>query len=654
MFAWWLVRSLLDGNRSWIMTTHHILTFIWIHLIVLADVRATTFTALDVPLEYDWCRVLGMSSDGKFMVGECGASTKTEAFRWSEDTGMVLLGYARESDDQSFAYAVSTDGSVVTGSSRNSTTFEGQAFRWTSATGMVGLGDFPDGNFSSQGFGMSDDGNVIVGRGESLNQSIGFHWRSDSGLVQIGDLPGGVVQSMATDASADGSVIVGDSHIRSAVVAFRWTSDGGMVGLGHLSGGHLVKRSTATKVSADGNVVVGSTSIASSDRAMRWTQAGGMELIGALNAEGDQSGTARGVSADGETIVGNAADGSSPTGRAAFIWSEGVGMRNLQEELESKHGLDLSGWSLLSAEGVSDDGRIISGYGLSPGGFETGWIAEITPVSVSTPNSATYAFSGPIKVLNESVDGATYRSVVVGDEMNGTITIGETSAGSIFQAPDGYLFHNDRFFGEITGDGIETSTEFSTEPVEVRFNDNTVLDADGLAIVNACLGMNFPAGTMFDIVDVETRLLDGNRELEFGLSFLSTDLSYLTSTDYRSLPALTEVDLAIYFVTESIADVEVYSAIGQLTDFTEVVEEHFLVTEATLSGNLFTVQFTADPGITSWKVVGTNDLSAGFTDDLSAAPGTSVSESSDSPGSYTATVDVSENLKGYFIKVQTE
>jgi hypothetical protein len=52
-------------------------------------------------------------------------------------------------------------------------------------------------------------------------------------------------------------------------------------------------------------------------------------------------------------------------------------MRNLQDVLVDDNGLDLAGWSLASALGISDDGTAIVGYGHHPNGQAEAWLARI-------------------------------------------------------------------------------------------------------------------------------------------------------------------------------------------------------------------------------------------------------------------------------------
>ena len=188
----------------------------------------------------------------------------------------------------------------------------------------------------------------------------------------LGDLPGGSFSSYANGVSADGSVVVGLSNSVSGQEAFRWTSGGGMVGLGGLTGGNF--NSLAFGVSADGSVVVGYSVSASGTEAFRWTSEGGMFGLGDL-AGGIFESRAHGVSADGSLVIGFGAGVSVVW--EAFIWDAANGMQNLQSVLEGQLGLDLTGWTLNKALGISTDGTTIVGWGTNPDGNIEAWIATL-------------------------------------------------------------------------------------------------------------------------------------------------------------------------------------------------------------------------------------------------------------------------------------
>ena len=174
-----------------------------------------------------------------------------KAFRWTQETGIVELGKLGNNSGDSVAHAVSADGSVVVGSSRTASGYEvigyDEAFRWTEETGMVDLGSLI-GNSNSSADGVSADGSVIIG--SSNGQA--FRWTQETGMVSLGS------NSSASGVSADGSIIVGTS----ANQAFRWTQKTGIVSLKEtligegldVSGWTL---SSATAISADGFTIVG-------------------------------------------------------------------------------------------------------------------------------------------------------------------------------------------------------------------------------------------------------------------------------------------------------------------------------------------------------------------------------------------------------------
>jgi uncharacterized membrane protein len=99
-------------------------------------------------------------------------------------------------------------------------------------------------------------------------------------------------------------------------------------------------------------------------------------MVALPGLSGAISDSAWAVSADGSIIVGQSTP-QGPNSLIAFIWDAVHGTRSLKTVLEDDHGLDLTGWQLEFAGGISADGRTIVGYGINPSGQREAWIATI-------------------------------------------------------------------------------------------------------------------------------------------------------------------------------------------------------------------------------------------------------------------------------------
>lgn len=301
----------------------------------------------------------------------CG--TCAHAYRWTPSGGMLDLGTF--GGPQSFSGKLSTDGTVVIGESNPPTGL--RAFRFTLGEGMVSLGALPGSN-ESKASAISGDGLVIVGESRTAGgQTHACRWTSTSGTQDLGTLLDGTL-SFAGGVSVDGRVVVGTSVSATSAQAFRWTDDTGMEELGFLPGGN---DSWARDASEDGAIIVGLARTESGSlHAMRWTVAEGMESLGVL--PGGSGSDAAAVSANGQIIVG---DSTLPVGVRAFLWTRESGMVDLNSYLPT-FGIDLNGWTLRSASGISPDGRHITGQG-SHNGRDEAWIATLPPVCSADLNN---------------------------------------------------------------------------------------------------------------------------------------------------------------------------------------------------------------------------------------------------------------------------
>jgi len=339
-----------------------------------------------------------VSADGSVVVGSAAYRKITEvvlaygfiapngyqAFRWTPAGGMVGLGFPAGMNDGR-AVAVSADGSVVVGCCQGLTGsgWTGQqAFRWSAAGGSVGCGvDW------TYGAAVTADGSVVFGNRvyssfpvtENPPGPWPFRWTEGSGTTEF------LGCAFVTGVSADGSVKAGVSASFFCGDAVRWSPTGEMTYLAHLRSQTFAG---ARAVSADGVVIVGTESDnrlgpSGWSEAFRWTEAGGVVGLGYLPGGLEQS-EAFAVSADGSVIVGRGSVGYAPPGDGfsqaiyeAFIWTPDEGLRKLRDVLVAECGLDLTGWTLASATGVSADGRTIVGTGVDPEGNTEAWMAVI-------------------------------------------------------------------------------------------------------------------------------------------------------------------------------------------------------------------------------------------------------------------------------------
>jgi probable HAF family extracellular repeat protein len=221
---------------------------------------------------------------------------------------------------------------------------------------MTGLGDLPGSLFWSEAYGVSGDGNVIVGYGTNSDGNLeAFRW-TVGGMVPLGFLPGGMY-SGAKGANTDGSIVVGNSYGTSAFgtfsQAFRWTSSGGMEGLGRLPGSTSAE---AQATNSDGRIVVGYSTISGDPR--------------------------------------------------AFIWDRPSGIRSLAEVLDAQGAAPPPGWILGEVLDVSDDGRIVAGYGINPDGDAEAFKAVVDDLGTVLTIASTAGISQAVSTPDTDFDFA--------------------------------------------------------------------------------------------------------------------------------------------------------------------------------------------------------------------------------------------------------
>lgn len=332
-----------------------------------------------------------LSSDGTTVVGYSISAAGTEAFRWNSTDGMVGLGFL-PGGSLSQARGVSADGSVIIGYSTTNVgpvNTIGDMFRWTSVGGMTALGLYSTSNgFFTTSLSpntLSDDGTTIGYTYQSGLILAGYIWTSATGSQMTFGSPGNGTFAL----SADGTIAAGQTDLASGPAI--WTSATGAVGLGNLPGGTFGE---GRAMSPDGSFITGNANSSNGNEAFYWSSGTGMVALGDLpGGTFDSRGLA--INDSGAVIVGY---GNTATGQEAMIWDPNSGMRNLKDLLQYGYGIDLTGWTLRQATGLSADGTAISGWGINPLGQTEAWFATIPePSSYALLILAAAALAGGTK-----------------------------------------------------------------------------------------------------------------------------------------------------------------------------------------------------------------------------------------------------------------
>ena len=148
-----------------------------------------------------------VSADGSVIVGYgYNEDSVQEAFLWTKEKGHILLGDLPGHGFLSKAYDVSGDGTTVVGYSSTRSDCGGlcnphgvlnRAFRWTEDEGMVDLGFLSGGNDYSVAYSVSHDGSIIIGSSGSASKF--FIWTKSEGIQDFGKFMDSRVSFNRTD-----------------------------------------------------------------------------------------------------------------------------------------------------------------------------------------------------------------------------------------------------------------------------------------------------------------------------------------------------------------------------------------------------------------------------------------------------------------------
>ena len=325
----------------------------------------------------------GVSDGGDFVVGENASG----AFLWTLE-GTTSLG-------QIAGIAVSADGRFVVGDT--SSPVGESAGRWDvdgDWTTFGGLGSSGCDSSLSSAYDISSDGQRCVGLGWNGCSAGAFLWTPSEGMVALPQ--NGPNSSRADTISGDGTVVGGwdeaGNGTRRAATWNRnpksgaWTQDlllagtpGNAIGAGEVNGAN-----------GDGSVVVGSANGSNDAASGAFVNRDddGLQILGFLPPIANPyTAGALDVSEDGRTVVGFQREGfgGGQSFRATY-WTPETGLVALKDHLISL-GADIpANFTLAAAMSMSDDGRVICGWGYeSVFFFQDAWIVVLPGGDATCP-----------------------------------------------------------------------------------------------------------------------------------------------------------------------------------------------------------------------------------------------------------------------------
>jgi len=189
-------------------------------------------------LGIDTYRSSGISGDGNVVIGYYRPFETKDAWRWTEETGAVSLGFSAR-NAWTIATDINFDGSIVVGFGGRENARDNfyEIVKWTAATGMEGTGIFVAGLAKSEARVLvSNDGSRIASANyvSSVERFEAFYRTEETGIVGLGWLPRqdgevGVLNSAVRDMTPDGRLIAGWSGLSVFTAnAFVWSEEAGI------------------------------------------------------------------------------------------------------------------------------------------------------------------------------------------------------------------------------------------------------------------------------------------------------------------------------------------------------------------------------------------------------------------------------------------
>jgi Matrixin len=346
--------------------------------------------------------VTGLSGDGMMAVGNYGRGGPV--FRWTAKTGVVPMHAVSTGEITS----ISDNGTYISTNLLDPHTDTARgAFRWDAANGWLPVAPLGNcGTDTTSNFAVDDSGAVYGLAYRTCVSYKAFRWTPKAGSMPLQPpslKPNGQsVNSRVNKVSAAGHTIVGwqEDPVTGLWEGVVWNS--GVPSVVRTPSGEMVDEVTA--VSADGSLIGGPLydgQLPLGNGYRRQATGGRMQWVAPLPGDASPA-TPNAMSGNGNVMAGFSGNPFLSFNPGPFIWTRELGTANLDDFLHHQ-GTATEQWiSLWEPTAISDDGKVIGGWGVGYIGY-AGWVLRIDTAFVchpsdSSPGTGTKGAAKTIKV----------------------------------------------------------------------------------------------------------------------------------------------------------------------------------------------------------------------------------------------------------------
>ena len=333
--------------------------------------------------------VTGLSGDGTVAVGDYGRGGPV--FRWTAKSGVVPMSEVVSTGEIT---SISQNGKYLSANLLNPNTDTSLgAYRWDAANGWIPVAPLGAcGTDTTANFSIDNNGAVYGLAYRTCTSYRAFRWTPKAGTMPL--LPpnykanGQAVNTRANKASADGRTVVGweEDPVAGGWRGVVWNS--GVPSLVRTPTGDLVDEVTA--VSGDGKLIGGALNYGIEPLGFgyrRRATGGPMEWVAPLPGDATPA-QPNAMSANGDVMAGFSGNPFLSFNPGPFLWTKELGTANLDEFLHQQGTATEQWYSLWEPMAISDNGKVIGGWGLGNIGF-AGWVVKIDTAFICHQSNGT-------------------------------------------------------------------------------------------------------------------------------------------------------------------------------------------------------------------------------------------------------------------------